>query len=151
MLGLTKKTEYALIALSHLARDGDCRTSAREIADRYNVSLPLLMNILKTLTQKGLVRSTRGARGGYCLAGPADGITLEDVILAIEGAISLTQCTADDGGAAKGLCGLAPSCPVRSPVGRINQKFREFLRQVTLADVVASGCGGHATTLATSA
>lgn len=135
MLGLTKKTEYALVALSHLARDSECRTSAREIADRYHVPLPLLMNVMKQLQQRQLVKSMRGSRGGYCLAVAAEQITLDDVVVAMEGVVSLTQCTADDGGATKGRCDRAAGCPMRSPVKTVNDRFREFLRSVTLSDM----------------
>ena len=161
MFGLTKKTEYALIALTHLAREremrgngvaegdansGRCRASAREIADQYGVPLPLLMNILKTLTQHGLVQSTRGARGGYCLAQPAEQISLQNVIQAIEGAVSLTQCTAEDGGETKGLCELTPNCPVRGPVRLINQRFRDFLSQVSIAEIAEPESGADPVT-----
>ena len=62
MLGLTKKTDYALIALSRLAEDADAVVSAREIADRFDISLALLMNVLKQLSAAGLVRSVAVAR-----------------------------------------------------------------------------------------
>lgn len=148
MLGLTKKTEYALLALSHLARakasgsqNGESQTSAREIADRYGVPLPLLMNILKRLQQKGFLRSIRGAKGGYCLARAATEISLDSIVEAMEGVVSLTQCTASDGGAAKGICERSPTCPMRWPVSNINDRFRDFLQKVTLAEVSEQAMG----------
>jgi len=145
MLGLTKKTEYALIALTHLAREGETKRSAREIAEQHNVPLPLLMNVLKTLQQKKLVKSTRGAHGGYALAAPADLITLDAIIQAMEGVVSLTQCTADDGGATKGCCDRT-GCPVRSPVKKINDQFRGFLRTVTLSQLSNRSVGENTLT-----
>ena len=62
MLTLTRKTDYALIALTHLAQGRDQCFSAREIAARYGLPLPLLMNLLKQLAQKGLAKSVRGPR-----------------------------------------------------------------------------------------
>ena len=67
MLSLTRKTDYALIALSHMAHDPEGCCSAREIATRYRVPLPLLMNILKLLTRRGFAKSARGPHGGYRL------------------------------------------------------------------------------------
>ncbi len=67
MLTLTRKTEYGLIAMCHLARIGRKVVSARDIAEEHNVPLALLMNVLKKLNRAGLVNSVRGARGGYVL------------------------------------------------------------------------------------
>src|SRR6185503_12912991 len=68
MLRLSKKADYALISLGYLAEHPDEVVSAREIAGRCGLPLPLLMNILKVLHQHGMLRSTRGASGGYRLA-----------------------------------------------------------------------------------
>ncbi len=138
MLALTKKTEYALIALTHLTRAEGRWASAREIADAYNVPLPLLMNILKTLTQQGLVRSIRGAKGGYVLAMQPGEITVEKLILAVEGPVCLTQCIAERDGAPRGTCEVMAGCPVKLPVRSINEKLRELLGQVTLAQLAES-------------
>lgn len=153
MLTLTRKTDYALIALTHLAQESRCCSSAREIAERYGVPLPLLMNILKLLAQRGLARSSRGPRGGYALARSAAEITLHDVICAVEGPIQLVQCaevaSADldpaAGSARSGECELVSSCPVRSPIRRVHDRLIEFLNGVTLADMAGNGscCGNH--------
>jgi Rrf2 family protein len=136
MLVLTKKVEYGLIALTYLARNDNRPISAREVADGYNVPLALLMNILKTLTQRGLVRSVRGARGGYVLAVPARAITMEALIVAIDGPVCLTQCASSNERTYKRTCGVGAPCPVRVAVRKINKKFRELLSDVTLADLV---------------
>jgi len=139
MLTLTRKTDYALIALTHLARGSAGCSSAREIATCYGVPLPLLMNILKQLTRCGLARSVRGPRGGYLLALPAAQITLNQVIQAIEGPIQLVQCIGVGCGVAhnstKTECELLPRCPVRSPIHRIQDRLVAFFNDVTLADV----------------
>ncbi len=138
MLTLTRKTDYALIALTHLAHDGQNCCSAREIAKRYGLPLPLLMNLLKLLAQKGLTRSARGPRGGYTLAIPAGQISLDDIIRAVEGPIHLVQCIEhrhDDAEHGHSECELVACCPVRSPVHRIHDRLVEFLKGVTLADI----------------
>ena len=68
MLRLSKKADYALISLGYLAEHAGHVVSAREIAERCQLPLPLLMNILKVLHQRGVLKSTRGASGGYRIA-----------------------------------------------------------------------------------
>jgi Rrf2 family protein len=145
MLSLTRKTDYALIALCHMAHDPEGCCSAREIATRYRVPLPLLLNILKLLTRRGFAKSARGPRGGYTLAMPAEEITLYDVIQAVEGPVQLVQCVEYKQARAEGNaglgCGLMSSCPVYSPIQLVHNRLVEFLSGVTLADVVnAPGC-----------
>lgn len=145
MLSLTRKTDYALIALAHMARDPEGCCSAREIATRYRVPLPLLMNLLKLLTRQGFAKSARGPRGGYTLAMSPQDITLYDVIHAVEGPIQLAQCVDYHEGSTQtmsaGGCGLMASCPVHSPIQMVHNRLVEFLSSVTLADVVKTpGC-----------
>jgi Rrf2 family protein len=140
MLTLTRKTDYALIALTHLAQDpGEC-SSAREVASLYEMPLPLLMNVLKQLSQRGLTRSVRGPRGGYTLAKDPSEITLNDIIQAVEGPIHLVRCVPRRDGrgfiGVKHGCELMTRCPVRSSIHRVHHKLIEFLGEVSLADIV---------------
>jgi len=138
MLTLSRKTEYALIALTHLSQNPDDSNSAREIADTYGMPLPLLMNILKLLTQKKLARSSRGPKGGYSLALSAERITLSDIISAIEGPIHLVLCLSrsnSEGRETNKKCELTSCCPVRSPIHRVHAKMVEFLSKITLAEL----------------
>lgn len=134
MFTLTKKTDYAIIALSHMAQRPDHVFTARDIAARFHVPSALLMNILKTLAQKELVRSIRGSKGGYRLSIPADQITLEAIIRAIEGPYRFVQCTAEAGDG-HGICDLAEVCPVSRPVQKVHARLKAFLNDVTLADI----------------
>jgi len=140
MLAFTRKTDYALIALTHLAQHPNECNSAREIASRYGVPLPLLMNILKQMTQQGLAQSVRGPRGGYRLATPPDKISLNDIIGAVEGPVQLVQCVDWYQNKARGKlktgCDLMAACPVRPTIHRVHARLVEFLSGVTLADVV---------------
>ena len=134
MFALTKKTDYALIALCHMAqRPGEVCT-AREIAVQFNMPPALLMNVLKTLNQHGFIRSIRGAKGGYVLAQPADQISLSAIIVAVEGPIRFVQCASGREAPANG-CGLAESCPVTKPINKVHDKLNAFLKQVTLAQI----------------
>lgn len=136
MLSLSKKTEYALIAMCHLARAaGDEQVhSARDIAERYHVPLPLLMNVLKTLHRAALVSSIRGARGGYRLSRPPQDVSLARLVEVVEGPLALVECVGPPVESGCG-CDLAGTCPVRSPIQRIHDRFQQFLADISLADV----------------
>src|SRR5687767_2122656 len=84
MFGLTRKTDYALIALAFLAERAERVWSAREIARAHDLPLALLMNLLKTLHQHGVLRSTRGAKGGYQIARDLSQMALYDLVSILE-------------------------------------------------------------------
>lgn len=136
MLALTKKTDYALIALCHLARMSDGVVSAREIAGSYGMPLPMLTNLLKTLNRAGIVFSERGAFGGYRLARPATSISLHELISAVEGPFQFVRCSEPSGVDNGGPCGLESCCPIRGPAHRIRRRLKQFLETITLAELM---------------
>ncbi len=136
MLTLTKKTDYALVALSYLAKRTGEIVSARELGKLSQIPLPILTNILKTLAQAGIVVSERGSSGGYSLAEPASRIDLHKLITAIEGPVQFVQCAASEAETGKAKCDLASGCPVRLPANRIHGRLKEFLESVTLAELL---------------
>lgn len=137
MLALTKKTGYGLIAMTHLARLGDQEvTSAREIAELFGVPAGLLMNVLKELCTTGYVESVRGARGGYRLARRPEEINLADLIGAIERPVRSAECMTDRAGDEECTCEQMARCPVADPVHRVHRKLNDFLKKVTLAEIV---------------
>jgi Rrf2 family protein len=139
MFTLTKKTDYGIIALAHLAQQpAGVFSGAREIAERYHVPASLLINVLKALCHAELVRSTRGVKGGYALAFPPAEITLADIIGALEGPVRFVQCSGDavDRGP---RCELLTTCPVTRPVRKVHDRLMEFLGQITLAQIAFDG------------
>ncbi len=143
MLSFTRKTDYALISLTHMACQGSNSSSAREIATRYRMPMPLLMNVLKVLTQHGLARSERGPRGGYQLAKPADEINLHDIIAAVDGPVALVLCVRgaqhrdQSAPGERQACGceLTSLCPVRGAVHGVHHRLVKMLKDVTLAEL----------------
>ncbi len=133
MIALTRKSDYALVALAYLVRQPDSVSSARGISAYTKIPLPVLMNILKTLSRAGIVASVRGARGGYRLAIDPANVSLKALINALEGPIRLVQCVTDDDGL---LCEQAECCPVQGPALRIHQRLQEFLDEVSLAELI---------------
>jgi Rrf2 family protein len=143
MLAMTKKTDYALIALSFLARRTDTVMSARALAEQSGTPLSILTNILKALAQASIVKSTRGPRGGYALARSSETISLHELITAIEGPFQFVQCTMETSDDSKPDCELAGSCPIRTPAFKIREHFRRFLENVSLAELVLDDGGKY--------
>ena len=87
MLCLSRKTDYALIALGYLAERQEQIVSAREVAVAYSLPQALLMNILKRLQQHRIVVSTRGMKGGYRIGTDLDAVSLHELIRILEGKV----------------------------------------------------------------
>ncbi len=133
MLSLTRKTEYALIALCHLARQGRKVVSARDIAVTHDVPLPLLMNVLKRLNRSGFLMSVRGAHGGYMLEKSPREITLEALVEAVEGPVHLVRCA--NPGLEGRPCDLSEVCPIKGALHKVHHRLRRFFADVTIADL----------------
>jgi Rrf2 family protein len=131
MLKLTKKADYGLIALKHLAVNcGDVSSSAKAIAECYGIPLPLLAKILQKLTKIGLLQSLPGTNGGYRLARSAKSITALEVIRAIDGPIILTSCFT-----AHGECDQSEKCTVREPLRKVHEGILNLLNTITISDM----------------
>lgn len=135
MLSLTRKADYAFVAMAELARRDPEHASARELAETIGVSLPMLTNVLHQLVQFGLVASTKGAKGGYRLSRAARTISLADMIDAVQGTIRLAACCGGDPEVADADCDLERSCRIKEPVRRVHRGLREYLSRVSLADL----------------
>jgi Rrf2 family protein len=131
MLRLTKKSDYALMALKHLAEHpGNPTQSAKDMADAYHIPPPLLAKILQTMARSGLVISHAGLHGGYSLARPATEITAFEVIRSIEGPLFIASCTTSHGD-----CDLLSSCIVKEPLRKLNDTIRDLLNDLRISDL----------------
>lgn len=132
MLKLTKRSDYGLIALRHLAlTEAKAPTaSAKEISDSYRIPLPLLSKVLQTLVKGGFLASEQGTKGGYRLARPADEITTLEVIRAIDGPVILTACFTHEGD-----CEQFDTCTVKSPLKKVQEGILQLLDSTTVADL----------------
>lgn len=131
MLRLSKKADYALMAMKHLATRTDAGSaSAREIAEAYDIPIELMAKVLQRLVRKGLLTSVQGTRGGYRLArGPAV-ISVADIIQAIDGPLTVTACSTDDEN-----CGQYAKCNVRDPLWRIKDRIVSALSTCSLQEI----------------
>ena len=147
MFGLTRKTGYGLIAMTHLARLGDGSVaSAREIAGQADVPASMLMNVLKDLSSAGFVKSTRGVNGGYRLSIDPGEVSIADLVDAMEGPMRQSECiSADEHVSDDGPCQIMDRCPIADPVHRVHRRVHDFLRNITLAEVLEPAYFGSAT------
>jgi len=132
MLRISRLTDYATVILASLG--GGSLASAADIALRTHIGLPTVSKLLKELQHAGLVKSMRGARGGYRLARPATGISAADIIDAVEGPVALTECASGSG-----LCGIETTCTVGHGWQGVSQAIRRALVGVSLTDLVNGG------------
>lgn len=138
MLQLTKRTEYALIALVHMVdREGEF-VSVRELCERYPLPRRLLAEVLKDLCRLDVVESQRGPQGGYCLARPAEAITLGEIVKGMEGKPALTSCESMPLARLRPArdCEVEATCPIRSPLHRIREHLWALLEVTTLRSLV---------------
>jgi len=129
MLRLSKKADYALISLGYLAEHAARVVPAREVAERCHLPLPLLMNILKVLHQRGMLRSARGATGGYQLVADLNGVSLLDLSHMVE--------RADADGAGEEVA--EKQMALHGPAQALQYRLVRFMKDVTVADLVVPG------------
>ena len=125
----TKGRYGARAALELSLRYGSGPVRVREISESQEISERYLENILNTLRTSGLVKSTRGAKGGYELAKTPSGITLFDIIKSLEGPLDVVSCTGDY------ECGRAAECATISVWKEIKEMIEEVLSSITLEDL----------------
>ena len=131
MLKLTKKADYGLMAMKHLAENAaQGSMSAKDVAEAYGIPSEALAKILQRLAKAGLLQSQHGINGGYTLARDAKEISAFEVIRAIDGPLFITSCIT-----VRGECGQSNRCTVREPLQRVNQSIEEVLRQIKISDM----------------
>jgi len=144
MLRLTKKADYALMALKYLAEQPDLgaaptAVSAKDIAQAYHIPPPLLAKILQTLARAGLLVSHAGTNGGYALAKAASDISAFEVIRAIDGPLFITSCIT-----IHGTCDLAGTCTIKEPLRKVNDSIKDLLSAIRISDLAESADGQQA-------
>lgn len=143
MLKITRKFDYAMVALTDIGMRPQSPSSARCISHRYGLSPSLTANVLKELQKAFLVRSIRGVRGGYLLARDPRKIRLEDVILAVEGERRLTDCNPPPA-RREDRCQAFVKCPVRSYVALLEGRIRSIFLEATLDQAISMAIEGRA-------
>jgi FeS assembly SUF system regulator len=133
MIRLSRITDYGIVLMVRLAQNPDDEArNARNLAADADLPAPVVSKVLKTLAREGLLSSQRGSKGGYTLSRNAEDISVPEMITALEGPISLTECSAHPG-----TCLQELSCDVREPWQRINSAVHDALSKITLADLAS--------------
>lgn len=131
MLRLSKKADYALMAMKHLAlREQAGTASAREIAEHYDIPVELMAKVLQRLARRGLLISQQGTRGGYMLARPATLISVADVIQAVDGPLAVTACATTEES-----CEQYAKCNVRDPLWKIKDRILQALSTCSIHEI----------------
>jgi len=123
-------TDYGTLVLAHLSAAAAGTTSAAHVATATGIASPTVSKLLKALAKAGLVKSIRGAQGGYQLSREASEITAADIIDALEGPVRITQCSADNH-----HCDFESVCNVGGTWQRINVAIRRALGNINLEDL----------------
>ena len=131
MLRISRLTDYGTVVLAHLAGLENSLASAADVAAATGIALPTVSKLLKALAHAGLVTSTRGSHGGYTLARSATDISAADVIDALEGPVSITECSSSDS-----HCNIESICSIGGAWQRINAAIRRALNDISLVDLL---------------
>jgi Rrf2 family protein len=149
LMQVSRKIDYALRAMIFLTSQSERRPcSVAEISAREGIPKKFLEKIIQDLIHHGIVRSTRGAQGGYTLARAPETVTFKDVIEAIEGPVSLNVCVGDNGDRCD--CSLLPSCTMLWVWREAQARVMEVFAKTTLADVQRKHGGTPPATAATA-
>lgn len=133
MLRMNKKVEYALIGMLHMYQKSEGElTSAKELAQCYNIPSEIMGKVLQRLVKAGLICSVQGAKGGYQLCGRIHQINLNKIYNAIEGPMQIVHCIHQRD---KRECDQHHSCSIRNPMEIIQKKLEVFFNTITLKDL----------------
>ena len=130
MLKITRKVEYALIALRHMQlKESEELTSTKEIATRYGVPQQLLAKTLQHMARDGIIEAVQGSAGGYRVATNLDQISMKDFFEKLEGPLGMMDCYFDS------ECIQIGACNIRVPIQRINDNMRNLFSQMSVQEV----------------
>src|SRR6202521_1193071 len=131
MLKLTKKADYGLMAMKHLAEHADQGAcSAKDVAEAYGIPQEALAKILQRLAKVGLVRSQHGTHGGYTLTRDPKMISAFEVIKAIDGPLFIAPCAP-----ARGKCYQPDPCTIREPLRKVNESIEQVLKNIKISQM----------------
>jgi Rrf2 family protein len=133
MLQLSKKVEYGLIALRHIAMKPGQIYTAKEIAKEYDIPFELLAKVLQKLARNGVVRSLQGVRGGYSLVRRPNEMTLSYIIHVIEDERPMVAECYSDGADS---CYLFDNCTIRRPLGKLQRNLNVLFNSMTVQEII---------------
>ncbi len=134
MLKITKKFEYGLIAVRHMALMSDQSVAtAKEISQRAKISYELMAKILQRLAKSDIIVSVQGVKGGYRLLKDPSDISLSEIAESIEGPINLTNCQENED---ECNCDIYASCAIKRPLTKIKNRFKQIFDESTVEEII---------------
>jgi Rrf2 family protein len=148
MLKITRKIEYSLVALQHLAmsRQGEL-TTAKEISDTYGLPFDVVAKVMQSLCQSGVLKSEQGPTGGYLVQRDLTKISFFELVETLEGPMGLARCLHHD---KPTPCEIASKCNIISPMNYLNEKLSDFYREISISELLKQGRGPWQTTTSTA-
>ena len=129
MLKLTRKLEYALIALRHMQMKGDTLSSTKEISDMYIIPRELLAKTLQQMARLQYIDAVQGPKGGYRIDKVLSKINLTQFVEEMEGPLEMVECNVNSD------CIQINTCNIRMPINKINQNIRSLFNKINITDI----------------
>lgn len=139
MIKVSKLADYGVVIMGALAdmqaKEGHpiASIAAMDVSIYTHLPTPTVAKVLKLLAKGGLVKSVRGAQGGYLIARAPDSISLADIVTAVDGPVVLTACAEG-----KGACNISEHCAMHGRWGSVNRVVAKALSDVSLAKLMGS-------------
>ncbi|MBV9851612.1 MAG: Rrf2 family transcriptional regulator [Armatimonadetes bacterium] len=135
MLSLTKRADYALLALSYLASvvqdDPQRLVNTKEIAEQFEIPTELLAKLLQILAKNDLVASHPGPTGGYRLRRDPKQISVAEVVALVDGPVSMLHCSNGQ----EGACKQFSRCTIRDPLAELESRVKALLQEISIAEI----------------
>ena len=129
MLKITKKLEYALIALRHMHLKEESLSSSNEISQMYMIPRELLAKTLQQMARLNYIDAVQGPNGGYKLHQSLDDVNLTKFIEEIEGPLGMVDCSINMD------CTQLNNCNIRMPMNKINENIRSIFNNILIKDI----------------
>lgn len=133
MLKIAKSVEYALLALRYISRKSD-PSSAKEISEKLNIPYDLLAKILQKLCRSEIINSVQGTKGGYLLYKEFSKISLNEIIIALEDRIQLTDCMVENPN--RDACQRYDECCLVNPMSKMQNKLVALFENTYLDEII---------------
>ena len=131
MFKITKKVEYALMAVRHLHMEGNKLSSSSEIANSYNIPKPLLAKILQRLARKNIIKAIKGPSGGYIISKDPFKVKMTEFFEIMEGPMGIADCHLDSS------CAQIECCSIKDPINKLNNSVKSLFDNMTLAEITS--------------
>ena len=131
MFKITKKVEYALMAVRHLHMEDNKLSSSSEIANSYNIPKPLLAKILQRLARKNIIKAIKGPSGGYIISKDPFKVKMTEFFEIMEGPMGIADCHDDSS------CAQIECCSIKDPINKLNNSVKSLFDNMTLAEITS--------------